>query len=153
MRTNSQIKLLPLLFLTFLLTMGCNKKSKKEFLQKKKIEKQKLNKEYLGKWYPLSNNYIATSGDMLIKENEIFFFINGTVNFEILRQNKTECILKINKEVNGGNFMRIAPVLKGKGESTQVEIAFFNSKEKALSLKTTKVNYAESWGIYFRDKN
>lgn len=110
-----------------------------------------IDKAFLGSWTAYSKNYVSISGDMVVTQNTIEFNRRGKVKFQILKYDGKEYILKINKNVDSGYFMRLGPITSSKYfEGLEMEVAYYESKENALSKRNGKIGDASSWGIYVK---
>lgn len=110
-----------------------------------------LNKQFLGDWFALSKNHMSISGNMQIRQNEIEFSKKGIVTFKILKQSDDMYILELDKIVDSGNFMRIGPISKKNTEYTQMEVAYYQTKEKAFLNRENSMDNADSWGLYYKN--
>lgn len=124
---------------------GCSK------LQSEKIE----NKDFLGNWTALSKNHMSISGDMVITPDSIEFTRKGRVEFEVIKNDGKGYILKINREVDSGYFMRLGPIMPSKysDDEFEMEVAYYETKAKALEKRIDRTDNANSWGIYIRKEN
>ncbi len=151
------MKTIKILFILSILMMliSCKKNKKSTSQESTKIVKTfpelVLNKQFLGDWSALSKNHVSISGNMQIRQNEIEFSNKGIVTFKLVRQNDDECILELDKIVDSGKFMRIGPISKKNTESTRMEVAYYQTKEKALLIRENSWDNADSWGLYFQD--
>lgn len=110
-------------------------------------------KAFLGAWTALSNNHVSICGDMMITPGKIDFAKKGRVDFDVIKYDGKEYILKINRNVDAGLFMRIGPIVPSQHtEELDMEVAFYQSEAKALAKRKDRIDNASSWGIYIRKK-
>jgi hypothetical protein len=100
---------------------------------------------FLGNWAALSKNHRSISGDMTVTPDSILFAKKGDVSYQVLKFDGKEYILKIDRDVDYGFFMRLGPI-----DSTSIEVAFFQTVEEALAKRKDSIGEASSWGIYHR---
>ena len=99
---------------------------------------------------------MSISGDMVVKEQTIDFALKGTVSYEIIEIRNDEIYIKIDKDVDGGLYLRLGPIKRSEYLPTylDMEVAYYKTKEDALKPRnggiTSKMNNASSWGIYTR---
>jgi hypothetical protein len=90
---------------------------------------------------------------MVVTQNRIEFIRKGKVKFQILKYDGKEYILKINKNVDSGYFMRLGPITPSQYfEGLEMEVAYYESEKKALSRRNNEIGDASSWGIYVKEK-
>ena len=104
---------------------------------------------FLGAWIALSKNHMAISGDLTVEANQLAFSRKGNAAFEVIRCDGQEYILKLDKVVDSGRFMRLGPIQKN-GKDEDMEVAYYESQEKALAPRKDRTDNATSWGIYTR---
>ena len=135
-----------LLLITLLSSFGCSERP----------QSTEIPPEYLGEWIAYSRNHMSISGDMVVKEQTIDFALKGTVSYEIIEIRNDEIYIKIDKDVDGGLYLRLGPIKRSEYLPTylDMEVAYYKTKEDALKPRnggiTSKMNNASSWGIYTR---
>lgn len=133
-----------LILLTSMALLGC------ATLHKQGIK----DKAFLGTWSALSNNHVSICGDMIIAPGYIDFAKKGRIAFEVIQYDGKEYILKINRNVDSGLFMRIGPIVPSQHtEDLDMEVAYYQTEAKALAKRKDRTDNASSWGIYIRTKN
>jgi len=110
-------------------------------------KKPQISAKILGRWDALSRNHMSISGNMQIAQNQLKFEKHGVVPFQILKSSPTECLLMIHREVDDGLIMRMA--LRD-DEHGDLEVAYYESLEKANESTSDMCLSATSWGIYVR---
>ena len=110
------------------------------------------NEDILGDWMAYSENHMAISGDMNIKPKSIHFKKHGEVNFKILKATDSEYILELEKDVDDGVYMRIGPMRKSWSDYYDLEVAYYETAEKAFKERANRMSNASSWGIYTKTK-
>jgi hypothetical protein len=111
------------------------------------------NKNILGEWIAYSENHMAIGGDINVKPTSIEYKKHGEVNFKILEASESEYILQLDKDVDDGIFMRIGPIRKSWSDDyLDLEVAYYETADKALKKRTSSMSNASSWGIYTKTK-
>jgi hypothetical protein len=111
------------------------------------------NKNILGEWIAYSENHMAIGGDINVKPTSIEYKKHGEVNFKILKASESEYILELDKDVDDGIFMRIGPIRKSWSDDyLDLEVAYYETADKALKKRTSSMSNASSWGIYTKTK-
>lgn len=110
------------------------------------------NKHILGEWIAYSENHMAISGDIDIKPTSIFYKKLGKVNFKILKATGSEYILELETKVDDEIFMRIGPMWKSSSDYYDLEVAYYETAQKALKERASNTSNATSWGIYTKAK-
>lgn len=111
-------------------------------------------KAFLGAWTALSNNHVSICGDMIITPGKIDFAKKGRVDFDVIKYDGKEYILKINRNVDAGLFMRLGPIVPSRySKDFEMEVAYYSSEAKALAKRKGRIDNASSWGIYIRTNN
>ena len=131
-----------LILLTVMVLCGCNT------FRKPGIE----DKAFLGDWLALSRNHMSISGDMVITPDKITFSKKGHVEFDIIKFDGKEYILKINKDVDDGYFMRIGPITTSEySGKPEMEVVYYESRDKALAKRKDRYSNSSSWGVYIKE--
>ncbi|MFT5779386.1 MAG: hypothetical protein ACI837_002344 [Crocinitomicaceae bacterium] len=104
----------------------------------------------IGDWEAVSNNHVAICGDMNIDTTLISFEKKDCANFQIWYKTDEEWILKISKDVDAGQYMRIGPVVSAHRRYSQMEVAYYGTQEDAMAERNFPSENASSWGIYTR---
>ena len=111
------------------------------------------NKNILGEWIAYSENHMAIGGDINVKPTSIEYKKHGEVNFKILEASESEYILQLDKDVDDGILMRIGPIRKSWSDDyLDLEVAYYETADKALKKRTSSMSNASSWGIYTKTK-
>jgi hypothetical protein len=111
------------------------------------------NETFLKDWIAYSENHMALSGDLTVKASSIIFKKHGEVSFKVIKASDSEYILELDKEVDSGVFMRIGPIGHlWSNDYTDMEVAYYETAEKALLERPNKQSNATSWGIYTESK-
>lgn len=111
------------------------------------------NKDILGEWMAYSENHMAIGGDISVKPTSIDYKKHGEVNFKILKASDFEYILELDKDVDDGIYMRIGPIRKSWSDDyIDLEVAYYETAEKALKKRASSMSNASSWGIYTKSK-
>jgi hypothetical protein len=125
---------------------GVLHEAEQEYLQ---IGSGITNELFTGKWSAYSRNHMAISGNMIVSQNDIVFAKKGKVTFDVIRYDGKEYILKIDKNVDDGLFMRI-----GIFSSSEIEVAYYTSKEAAKKNTDARLQKAnESFKWFLNVKN
>lgn len=154
-RIQCLVKPIALSFLLMMSFVSCNDSQSSEAKQNTATEKSKknvLSKKFLGDWTAMSKNHVSISGDMKVEGNKLTFSKKGELEFEILKYNGKEYILKISKNVDSGSFMRLGPISSSEN-SQEIQVAYYESEDKALAERKSDQENAMSWGVYFRGKS
>lgn len=110
------------------------------------------NEDILGEWMAYSENHMAISGDINVKPTSIDYKKHGEVNFKILKATDSEYILELEKDVDDGVYMRIGPMRKSWSDYYDLEVAYYETAEKAFKERANRMSNASSWGIYTKTK-
>ena len=110
------------------------------------------NEDILGDWMAYSENHMAISGDINVKPTSIDYKKHGEVNFKILKATDSEYILELEKDVDDGVYMRIGPMRKSWSDYYDLEVAYYETAEKAFKERANRMSNASSWGIYTKTK-
>ena len=96
---------------------------------------------------------MSISGDMVVKEQTIDFALKGTVSYEIIEIRNDEIYIKIDKDVDGGLYLRLGPIKRSEYLPTylDMEVAYYRTLEVALKPRISNLDNASSWGIYTRE--
>lgn len=116
------------------------------FLLERRLPAEIADPGFQGKWSALSKNHDAILGDLVVSQGKLAFAKKGEVSFEVLRFDGREYILKLNREVDDGLFMRVGPV-----REDELEVASYRSREEALAPRKQAIDHASSWGVYVRE--
>ena len=96
---------------------------------------------------------MAIGGDFNVKPTSIEYKKHGEVNFKILKASESEYILELDKDVDDGIFMRIGPIRKSWSDDyLDLEVAYYETADKAFKKRTSSMSNASSWGIYTKTK-
>jgi hypothetical protein len=111
------------------------------------------NEKFLKDWVAYSKNHMALSGDLTVKASSIIFKKHGEVSFKVIKASDSEYILELDKEVDSGVFMRIGPIGHlWSNDYIDMEVAYYETAEKAFLERPNKQSNASSWGIYTESK-
>jgi hypothetical protein len=104
-----------------------------------------------GEWEAYSKSFWGT-GTFFLKKGMLNFSNYGLVEYAIIDYNGEEYLLKLNKDVDGGDqfYMKMG-VVYSEGVDTYMEVAFYEKEADGLKdmLKTKmKSGYYGSWGLY-----
>lgn len=103
--------------------------------------------EFIGKWTGVSKNIYSIYGDLSIRKNTLDFQYQGKFDYKIVENQSNFIVIKLNKKLRCGNFVRLGPIRPNDDISAgNMEFSVYENEEKAFSIE----NGYCSWGLYQR---
>lgn len=110
-----------------------------------------------GKWSKYSRAIYSIYGDISISKDRLDFSLIPSFQYEILREEKSFVILKLNRSIDcNSNYLRLGPI-REKFTSKLMEFSMIPRKHIDTALVSNEIDqeklnteYSCSWGVYIR---